>query len=261
MATVGVMRAHVSLVWKGGYRQGVLRQRQWGEAPSLPPAHCLGPGSPPSTPSPSRTLSRPQLISPHQPLHLSASEPGTALQPQSDGLVSGQGHRTKPPAELQPRTGRAGAGGAPKLRLPGRWEKGLFWGLQEARQPVSSGLRASLSPPRGLEQVFWAPHSDQPQAWGRAAVPQTPPQGVGTSVLGAGATVPPSSREPGLAAHAEGPGRLQDGHGRPGALVGAGVELQHVRWWRREGRAVSRGGGRGPSGPFPCSVAPRGWVH
>ena len=42
--------------------------------------------------------------------------------------------------------------------------------------------------------------------------------------------MPPFSREPGLAARAKGPGGFQDGHGGPGALVGAGMELQHVRW-------------------------------
>ena len=60
--------------------------------------------------------------------------------------------------------------------------------------------------------------------------------------------MPPFSREPGLAARAEGPGGLQDGHGGPGALVGAGVELQHVRC----GGGRSEGAGQGDPPLLPA---------
>lgn len=62
--------------------------------------------------------------------------------------------------------------------------------------------------------------------------------------------MPPFSREPGLSVRAKGPGGLQDGHGGPGALVGAGVEFQQVRC----GGGRSEGAGQGDLPSLPALV-------
>lgn len=94
------------------------------------------------------------------------------------------------------------------------------------------------------------------QYWGRSRRPLDPPHGASTSLLRAEAFISPLSREPGLTECAGEPGGLQDGPGRPGALMEEGVELQHVSWglgWRGHQQGESWGTGGSPRA-FPLTL-------
>ena len=116
----------------------------------------------------------------------------------------------------------------------GGWGRGIWETLGSQAAPGLCGLRGPVPSPMATPLRAHSPRTGEDPS-------------PSTSVPRVGATMPPFSREPGLVACAKGPGGFQDGHGGPGALVGAGMELQHVRW----------GAGEDVSGGWetlPCSL-------